>query len=289
MTKLRFLASIVACVLLSAGCDDELKKENVSLRTQVNTALKEKLAAQVALANKNADFEGAQQRIVDLNSRMGDDHKRIAELQMDRDQAREQLAAVSQLLKDSEVRAAALQQDLAQLKDEAARRLATQKGEVVGTASYFFNDNFGYKPDVASVAYIWAKGAFPEFNANEFTHYQLVRSTLVLKAVAGNRDIGPEITKMLESIRSESELSDAYRALSDKMTEIENSPKTIKVSADGNGSFRKRLSPGEYYVLVRSSHRNHSTALEISGSLYLQLARIEADEQTSVDAKFEAY
>ena len=68
-----------------------------------------------------------------------------------------------------------------------------------------------------------------------------------------------------------------------------NGEKTIQLVADGNGSFKRSLLPGNYYVVVRSKHREGDTSSELLGKISFQKFEVKSGDEVSVAAKFEAF
>ena len=107
-----------------------------------------------------------------------------------------------------------------------------QKGTIKGTVTYYFNDNFGDKPDTGSTVWLvprekWPKDILGETpllppNVHVMDGYQ---SILLRKEEPGKEDVHMEVGGV----------------------------KTTSVDGNGNYEFRDVLA-GEYIVIIQSSH-----------------------------------
>jgi len=51
--------------------------------------------------------------------------------------------------------------------------------------------------------------------------------------------------------------------------------KRTSLTADGNGSFKRSLQPGSYFVMIRSKHRQAMTVCESSGKIIIKKSRLK--------------
>jgi hypothetical protein len=219
--------------------------------------------------------------------------KRLDSSDADCQALRTKLAETTTLMNAATVRAGEMQKDLDTLRSsaveaEASRQAeqANRKGELTGSVSYFFNDNYGYKPDVGSEAFVWRKGVYPESLPLNLAKYHLLKSTLTLKSIGGELNQWQKKMLVESGIGSAQDLETMGGTLFDQLRVVIDDMRTIKLSIDGSGGFRHSLPPGDYYLLVRSSHRSSTSLLEVSGDWDVQAFTIAPGEEAGVTVKF---
>ena len=170
---------------------------------------------------------------------------------------------------------------LAQKKSPAAAPIV--RYELRGVVTYFFNSNFGNRPDAGAKAFIikesLLKAKEPEITA--------------LETYLANHDYvehqGHESESKLAKMPDEMTDADKIKALQEDALateqEILNNPSTSEVTADGSGVFAKKLAPANYVVLIRSANRMRINPLETKGQLVVRRISIKDDDK-EVSANF---
>ena len=276
----RLLGLALALVLLP-GCTKKLEEENTMLKAAVAAASQKNSELTAQLAKATAERDGLQARLVDTQKAAETQTAaagiKVAEAQQANAQLREQLAAVSaqiDSLRESKARAES------RVAEMERTQLENQRGELVGTANYYFNANYGEKPDAGSNVYIISPEDAPGITADQFKKYLLLR-------VAANTT-SPEFAK--EILTKYNAQIDDWKFIGEELGKslltVISSKKTIKLTADGNGSFKMKLRPGRYWAIVRSAHRHALSLLEADGQVSFHEVEIEAGDQANISAKF---
>lgn len=254
LMKIPVAFAAVGLVLCTVGCTQKLQSENVALKENLTQA-------SLQIAKLSAQYEAAQARIGDLQ-------KAIAAAETEKKELCVALAAANKMTDD-------LRENITKL--QATSEIATQRavsleqesvenrrGDLVGAVGYYFNDNYGIKPDAGSTIYIFKKDDYPVFDAG------LLSKFLTLKAsnASASQEMGNQ--KSFQHMLDVSLVGE----------------KTIKLSADGSGAFRIRMRPGHYAVVTQSAHRTGNCLVEILGQLSYQEVDVSVGDQANVAATF---
>jgi hypothetical protein len=150
-----------------------------------------------------------------------------------------------------------------------------KKYALKGVVLYYFNANYGDKPDAGAQAYLLT----PELSKrlgitmSSYFNYRLLN----VKYDAAGLLIKPEKRLSSEEKKLKEDLKLSADSLLKKQFQLE-TEKIPFVTADGNGVFTKNLLPGKYLVLVKSSHRKGDTVAEINGQLILKEVEMKDDD-----------
>lgn len=169
------------------------------------------------------------------------------------------------------------------IKGESSENLA---GIVKGTVTYYFNSNFGYKPDTGAKVTVVPKEEVSPEQASTLFNFQkasLQRQIVVLGGAAGSAGI--ESLKKLGADTQKGFMKLDEKAALQKM-QLEVNKKKISATADGSGAYSIKVKPGKYYVLIVSSHSEGSGVMEVMGRCTFQEVEIASAGETSVDARF---
>lgn len=135
--------------------------------------------------------------------------------------------------------------------------------ELRGVVTYFFNDNYGFKPDVGANAYIIKDG--------------IIRpDSLDAKAADDFRSENMIYTLGQDVGKSRDDYNSAKRRAIHLQERISSNPAASTLTADGQGVFTKKLVPGTYWVLIASANRD-----------VMQMQKVVIlDDDIEVSAKF---
>ncbi len=142
--------------------------------------------------------------------------------------------------------------------------------KVGGVVTYFFNDNYGQKPDVGaevmflseeklsqkdgdSLRMFIDKWAFSKISPNHLSHMAQIAVLDAQAAVNKTETISSDTSALYEVIEA-TDRAKAYDYFSDLM--VKAGGKELKATANGNGEYSATLPIGKYYVFVRFSHRD---------------------------------
>ena len=168
---------------------------------------------------------------------------------------------------------------------------APAKSTLKGVVSYYFNANYGDKPDTGAKAYILTGEDLATLGTSD---KQLFRY-LIAYAKLGDDPIS--VKAEMEAPRAPWVKKEIAKRLGEKpallaqLNQIDDSVSTViakldvqpkweasRVTSDGSGVFSKKVAPGTYYVVVVSAHRQHHTKSEINGQYYLKKVEMKEDD-----------
>lgn len=163
---------------------------------------------------------------------------------------------------------------------------------IKGVVTYYFNKNYGFKPDIGANVYIINSkdlGYIDTLSIINFIRAKLLRTTISLLLKSG-REAKLDFDE-LSKINAETE--DKFKALDNKTNDavlsIQNNEKTINLSVDGNGTFSKSLKPGDYSVLIISKNRTDINRTELLGKIDFKNIRVIKNAEEVVNAEFMQY
>ncbi|MBI3878514.1 MAG: hypothetical protein HY301_00415 [Verrucomicrobia bacterium] len=281
-------------LILLTGCSDTLNKENTELREQKNKLSADKAKAEAELIKKEGEISASKERLADAKTRIDELKQEVVTLRDTSSKQSAQILELTERLKENE-------RQLKEQKDSLAVKSAdyeaqlqklktTQKGELNGVVTYFFNSNFGYKPDVGAEIYVFPVDAYSDFDPSVITEYQTMKHAMSWSKSTDQR-LRQDSQKILSKYSSPVE--SAWKDLDARVVKMalpaEVGDKTIRLTADGNGAFKRSLQPGTYYTIIRSKHRQDMSVSEISGKIFVRKVEIKSGEEASLDAKFEVY
>lgn len=283
---------------MSSGCEDKaLLKENAELRERYNVLSAEKMKADGTLTQKEGDIARRDSEIDSLKERLGEAKQRVEELRGEIAIARAESAKMNTENTEIIVRLKAAEAKLGQIEATELQRKTMQKGQLSGAVAYFFNSNYGYKPDVGAEICIVPLGEVNKLmKLSDFDKFMRL-STVVSQYKemesmfpGQERKLAPYKKEMADfGVNSMTEWESWSRTFFQGMIQVEGSTSAIKLSADGSGAFSRALVPGKYLVVIRSKNRKKANIVEIAGSLYTTQIDVKSDDQVNVGAKFEVW
>ncbi len=119
-----------------------------------------------------------------------------------------------------------------------------------GNMTYFFNDNYGFKPDSGSEIYFVKSNLIKKNILSDIKNFQLYSLKDASAQYNGKRD--------KNFIRAANNIAYNFSIIITKL-------KPITVTADGSGNFKTKLPIGKYIVMAQSAHRDKTNLLEIGG------------------------
>lgn len=159
-----------------------------------------------------------------------------------------------------------------------------QQGVLTGVVTYFFNRNYGDKPDVGSEVFIVPEKYEEKWHdAMSFLSEVLSRANAELSKALG-LDYPDRTMPRSDFEKLQLRLAEFIDLLRDDKI-----PEVRKVIADGAGTFSVTLSPGQYCLIGRSAHRNsYSNKVELLAQIDVKIAEVKASQSTSVKLRFQA-
>jgi len=177
------------------------------------------------------------------------------------------------------------------LKNSTAEKT---KGEVKGMVTYFFNDNYGYKPDIGSEVIIHKVNKDSLHDViNEF---QDVKSAIRLKKFyekTGHKgkyydDIVTSVLKK-HNINEDKDYNEFCKNVISHVLLSEYSNGVIKLSVDGNGVFESELEDGFYEIIVKSKNRSSLNTAEGLNKVLNKIIEVKNGDTVNVKFEFDKY
>jgi hypothetical protein len=297
---------IIALHWILAGCDDSKRQEVSTLRTNLDalsskydSVVQEKAKADSEVAKAHTELALLRERLAGVEAEAKTREGEVVKLKAALSAAEQRRSHVEELLKTAQSseranreaasrREATLMADI----DKMQKKNDERKGVVSGVVTYFFNNNYGYKPDIGASVLIVKKADHPGVNFNILPKFMLANSArslmLTERQLKDTKSVGKKTLEGM-GIKSEKDWENTVAEAKKVWRAYETGKNGIKLTVDGNGSFRRAVPPGEYYILVQSKQRQASNSLEILGKVYAAAIKVEGDEEVSVSAKFEAF
>jgi hypothetical protein len=168
------------------------------------------------------------------------------------------------------------------------------KGILSGVVTYYFNENFGYKPDIGAIVTVH-KTTEMNSSKSKFDKYQL--AYLYMKHLSYLKKKDPDYQEYFNKLKSLGiETNDDFTKLDNETASILIDITSIKVdldrentkqvTVDGAGNYSVELEPGFYEILFQSKGRERLTKTEVRGKIDIQKVEIKPDERSTVDCKF---
>lgn len=151
---------------------------------------------------------------------------------------------------------------------------------VHGNVQYFFNDNYGDKPDVG--ADIWflsmdsLGNGIDDINSIDtlfLLNYYGIEVFWNSHLLNNTKELHPLLLKY--GIESQDQFDEFQKSVSSELMQMGYHSSTIKTVADGNGTFSKSLRPGTYIVVIKSKHRDALNYVDHGGEVIIRAVEID--------------
>ncbi len=139
-----------------------------------------------------------------------------------------------------------------------------QKGKISGVVTYFFNDNYRYKPDIGATVSIISVEKIPIVNYKNIENYMSSKNNVQMDDETDEKAY-QEITQL------------KFRGGVDRIT----------LGVDGSGNFSTDVPSGVYYLLVVSTERTRHTKCEFGGKFYCSKVEVNPNQTSSFNIKFD--
>ena len=281
------LAAILTVTLaLLSGCGDE-----EALRTKLAAANTAKATAEGEAIKLNSELSATKERLAEAKASLDLLKKENADLQSNSSKLSVQNGLLSEQLKASEKTIADDNKRIEALEESLAKLNAVErKGVITGTVTYFFNDNYGDKPDVGSEIKVWNASAFGPDELKLLLKYDSIRLTETLYSLeTQNGHVDDRVLK--ELIAAGMNTNDDWARYSTHVDSILSKAKsTLELTADGNGAYHCKVPVGKYIVRIQSAHRKGEfETKEYMGKFSIKEADLGNDDEANVSAKFDQY
>lgn len=166
-------------------------------------------------------------------------------------------------------------------------------GKISGVVTFFYNKNYGDKPDVGAEVYVADSIKIPDlmYSTIDTFHYGNFYRNISYDYSHSHMKVPNDIKQQLINYNVEDNIifNDLDLRASKNIDKIKNAKDVIKTVVDGNGNYTIKLKPGIYYIYIKSNNRKGSTVTEILGRVFCERIAIKDDEEINVSAKFDLY
>ena len=195
------------------------------------------------------------------------------------------------------------------------------QSKLKGTITYFFNNYQGDKADIGANVFVLDSVKAIGYDENLFNDFKSASSNKSIydnytsmydgyaketEKIKGKKKHQANYDYMISKMETyKKEMDIAYKHLLElnsdtsekfKTLDTENyknlfkitdlNKNTIKTIADGNGNFNLELTPGTYYVIIRSNGRKGYTISEVQGLLKVEKINILENKTAEVNSNF---
>lgn len=168
----------------------------------------------------------------------------------------------------------------------------TTQGGISGVITYYFNKNYGDKPDVGAKIYIADSLKVTDFNievVDSFHYASFYKSRYSTYKALGK--VPDDIAKQVEKYSLDDKL--AYDSLDKRaaisLFKIEYAKDVVKTVVDGNGNYSVKLKPSTYYVYVTSNNRTGLSITEGSGKVKCEKVIVKNGVDANMSCNFSIY
>jgi len=170
------------------------------------------------------------------------------------------------------------------------------EGKIAGVVTYYFNDNYGDKPDVGSKVLIIDALKVPDFKystVDSFLYANTYKNLYDSYAADRESKIPDNIIQIVKEYGVDTQAG--FDALDNRTQKELNKIKfnniiyCTKLVVDGNGTVSANVPPGKYYIVVASNNRTGRSMTEILGKIYFEKVEVKSGETSNFNAKFDLY
>jgi hypothetical protein len=168
--------------------------------------------------------------------------------------------------------------------------IVPSEGKINGVITYYFNQNYGDKPDVGAEVYIVDSSETEGFNIgtiDSFYNGNIYRS-LANSYISIDGKVPSDVSAKLEKygVAKKNDFDSLDLRTAKSLIHIEDNKTTIKTVVDGSGNYSVSLKPGTYYVYIKSNNRKEISITEISGLIYWKKVVVKPNEVINVSHNF---
>ena len=170
----------------------------------------------------------------------------------------------------------------------------TEGSIIKGVVTSHLRKNTGNKPDVGAKIYVINVNDLDNTDTLTISNFIFARSVeLKLLNLEGMSLEEYENYKYRELSKVDAETRGKLNLLHENavmaVNKIRDNVKTIKLIADGNGSFLKTLKPGIYYILIESNEKSDLILMEHIRNIKTFRIRLGSGDEEMISADFDEY
>lgn len=159
------------------------------------------------------------------------------------------------------------------------------KAELKGVVTYYFNRNYGDKPDVGARIYL---RKIDTTNGQRSVIYKYERARTCRALIEYKTQI-ESCTKTLKELNADTK--EGFEKLNKdvvaELVALDYGKDVMKVTADGSGNYSVNVEPGLYEIIFVSKGRTDLTMAEIMGKIDTEIYQLTAGEHKIIDKRFD--
>ena len=163
------------------------------------------------------------------------------------------------------------------------------QGSIFGVVTYFFNKNYGDKPDVGAEVYIADSTKITDFNLAiiDSFHYASFYRNIYLEYKSMGK-VPDEIMERIKKYNPEDKLAfdSLDKSAAANIFKLKFAKDVVKTVVDGSGNYSVKLKPGTYYVYIRSNNREGVSITESTGKVVCEKVIVKGGEDTNMSCNF---
>lgn len=167
--------------------------------------------------------------------------------------------------------------------------IPARQGSIFGVVTYYFNKNYGDKPDVGAEVYIIDSVKVPDFNLSvvDSFYYATFYKNLYLEYKSMGK-VPDNIMKEVEKYHLDDKqaIDSLDKSASTNIFKILYSDDVMKTVVDGIGNYSVKLKPGTYYVHIKSNNRKGMSMTEVMGKVKCEKVVVKDGGDINVSYNF---
>jgi len=164
------------------------------------------------------------------------------------------------------------------------------EGRITGVVTFYFNKNYGDKPDVGAEVFIADSVGIPDFNfatVDSFHYGNFYRGIAAeYKQMKGSvpSDVAEQVKKW--NVEDKALFDSLDRRAATNLFKIKYAKDGFKTVVDGSGNYSVKVKPGVYYVFIKSNNRDGLTVTEITGKVHCAKVVVKDGEDANASTNF---
>lgn len=169
----------------------------------------------------------------------------------------------------------------------------SERSTLSGVVTYYFNENYGDKPDVGAKITINKIGNINE-NAVEVLYEKFTTARLYMALLSFTKKKDPSFTKYTNELNklgiyTQSDLDKLDTELGTILINRTSMEGAKKITVDGNGKYLIQLDPGFYEIIMTSKGSTALSTTEILGKVFVKNIEIKPNESNVLDFRFGSF
>ncbi len=165
-----------------------------------------------------------------------------------------------------------------------------QDERIFGVITYYFNQNYGDKPDIGAKVAVIDSSEVPDFKMTVADSFYFGNSyrNMYLTYKFNKKEVPQSILREVKKYKVEEKSE--FDALDEKsirnIFKIILSKKKLNSTADGNGNYSIKVKPGTYYIYIESNNRKGLSMTESQGKVIINKVKVKEGVEYNISHNF---